>query len=417
MTTPSPFMVARDIGNNLGSAFKRVQDENAIEGILSQAMSSGSPEVLQNSIGKILSQVSPERQGMAVQYLQGKLSDIQKKQEQEKQFKREKDAGLVPGINPTAQAKIYGEQAKSGRLAQYGLGGQQLPSQGQMGQQGQSQYNLPNAQNGTPPSLQGGEHPRAQMQPQSAQSVFRNLNDDQLVQAQSHPDIEVRQGAAAEQKRREAERTINQKETKRTRDEELQFHKESQKYDEELFKQTKIAKNQIETIKNIVKAVASGNVTPTSLASIFKGMGQIGDKISEALINKDEATLLASIPQLLEGWKEVFGVRLSDADLRVLQDKLPSIGKSPEANTAIIKIMKKYADMTLLRSQIAKKIKEDNKGLRPLSYADKVETRFDEMVAPVRIIRPATEKNPEREIEIPAYELSSAIRSGARLAQ
>lgn len=406
MTTPSPFQVARETSNNLSSSFKRVKDENAIENILSQAMNTGNPEIIQSSIGQILSQVSPERQGAALQYLQGTFANLQKKKEQEQQFKREKDAGLVPGINPTAQAKIYGEQAKSGRLAQYGLGGQQAPSQ----------YNLPNAQNGTPVTLQGGEQPRDQAQQQAPQSVFRNLNDDQLVQAQSHPDMEVRQGSAAEQKRREAERTINQKETKRTRDEELQFHKESAKYDEDLLKQTKTAKGQIETIGNIQKAIASGNVTPSSWANILKGFGKIGNKISEALINKDEATLLASIPQLLEGWKEVFGVRLSDADLNLLQDKLPSIGKSKEANSAILKIMKKYGDMTLLRSQIAKEIKEKNGGLRPLGYADKIESRFDEMVRPIRIIRPKTEQAPEREIEIPAYQLSDALRSGARLA-
>lgn len=415
MTTPSPFMVARETSNNLSSAFKKVKDENAIEGILSQAMNTGDPKIIQSSIGQILSQVSPERQGAALQYLQGTFANLQKKKEQEQQFKREADAGLVPGINPTAQAKIYGEKAKSGRLAQYGLGGQQ-PQPGQMDQQVPSQYNLPNAQNGTPATLQGGEKSTAQTQPQAPQSVFRNLNDDQLVLAQSHPDIEVRQGAAAEQKRRETERTINQKETKRTRDEELQFHKESAKYDEDLLKQTKTAKSQIDTIGNIEKAIASGNVNPSSWTNILKGFGKIGNKISEALINKDEATLLASIPQLLEGWKEVFGVRLSDADLNLLQDKLPSIGKSPEANNAILKIMKKYGDMTLLRSQIAKEIKEKNGGLRPLGYADKIESRFDEMVRPVRIIRPKTEKTPEREIEIPAYQLSDALRSGARLA-
>lgn len=200
--------------------------------------------------------------------------------------------------------------------------------------------------------------------------------------------------------------------SERKRAEQIQFHKEGEKYDEDLFKQTKIAKKQIDTIKDITKSVNSGKVTPLSLANIFKGLGKIGDKISEALINKDEATLLASIPQLLEGWKEIFGVRLSDADLKVLQDKLPSIGKSAEANKAILKILSKYAEMTLLRSTIAREIKELNNGLRPLGYADKIEQRFDEMVVPVKIINPKNGK----EIEIPAYKVSDAIKAGAKLA-
>jgi hypothetical protein len=204
-------------------------------------------------------------------------------------------------------------------------------------------------------------------------------------------------------------------EKKISRKEELEFHKEGSKYDEELLHQTKTAKNNLETLKDIDQAIKSGNVKPSSLANIFKGLGKIGDKISTALLNKDESTLLSSIPQLLEGWKDVFGIRLSDADLRILEDKLPSIGKNAEANNAVVKILKKYADMTLLRGKIGSEIKEKNNGLRPLGYADKIEKRFDEMVKPVKIIRPSTGNTPEKQIEIPAYKLAEALQAGARL--
>jgi biotin carboxyl carrier protein len=199
---------------------------------------------------------------------------------------------------------------------------------------------------------------------------------------------------------------------KLNRKEEVEFHKETAKYDEDLMKQAKIAKNQNETFKNIESAINSGNVKPTSWANILKGMGPIGDLMGNALLKKDEATLLASIPSLLEGWKDVFGVRLTDADLRVLQDKLPSIGKSPEANRAIINVMRKYSEMTKLRSQISADIKTKNKGLRPLGYAEMIEERFDEMVKPIRIVSPKTGKV----IEIPAYKVGDAIKAGATLA-
>ena len=203
-----------------------------------------------------------------------------------------------------------------------------------------------------------------------------------------------------------------QKNKNTDRKEILQFHKESEKFDEDLMKNYRTAKKQTETINNIEKSIKSGNIGPLSLASMFKGMGKIGDKISEALLNKDEATLLSSIPQLLEGWKEVFGVRLSDADLKLLQDKLPSIGKGKESNLAVTKILRKYADMTKLRGEIAEDIKLKNNGLRPLGYASKVEQRFEEATAPVKVINP----NNGNIIEIPAYKLSDAIKSGAKLA-
>ncbi len=223
-----------------------------------------------------------------------------------------------------------------------------------------------------------------------------------------------RTGKILESRRRSEEYNTKNKveENKLTRKEELEFHKESQKYDEELNKATKIAKNQADTIKTIDQALKSKNVKPLSISNLFKGFGTIGDKISNAALNGDQATLQASIPALLEGWKEVFGVRLSDADLRILQDKLPGLGNSLEANQAILKVMKKYSKMTLLRSKIATQIKNENKGLRPLNYANKVEQRFDEMTAPVSVISPVT----GRKIDIPAYELGDAIDAGARLA-
>lgn len=207
-----------------------------------------------------------------------------------------------------------------------------------------------------------------------------------------------------------AKQNINEKEL--SRKEQLDFHRESQKYDEDLLDKAKVAKKQIGAVQDIEKALASGKVKPSSMANIFKGLGPIGDKISNALLNENEASILASIPQLLEGWKEVFGVRLSDADLKLLEDKLPSIGRDPESNRAVLKIMKKYGDMTLLRDQIASEIKSKSGGLRPLGYANKIEARFDEMTAPVRVINP----NTGRVIEIPAYKVSDAIKSGATLA-
>jgi hypothetical protein len=201
-------------------------------------------------------------------------------------------------------------------------------------------------------------------------------------------------------------------ENKANRKEKMEIHKESKEYDQDLINKTKVAKGQIETLKDIDKAIKSGNIKPNSIANIFKGMGVIGDKISQAVLNKDESTLLSSIPQLLEGWKDVFGVRLSDADLNLLQDKLPSIGKNQEANQSVLRVLKKYADMTLLRSQIADDIKEKNSGFRPLGYANQIEQRFDEMVQSVKIVNP----NNGKLMEIPAYKLSEAIKSGAKLA-
>jgi len=247
-------------------------------------------------------------------------------------------------------------------------------------------------------------------------SENRDASAEQLEVAFNRAGIAPgRTGKIIESRRRTEEQNVKTKseDKKINRKEQLEFHKESQKYDEELNKSTKIAKNQIDTIKIINQSIGSGNVKPNSVANLFKGFGVLGDKISNAYLNGDQAALQASIPALLEGWKEVFGVRLSDADLRILQDKLPGLGNSLEANKAILKVMTKYSKMALLRSKIGLEIKEKNGGLRPLNYANKIEQRYDEMVQPVRIINPKT----GREITIPAFELGDALDAGGTLVQ
>ncbi len=397
MTTPSPFMVARDIGNNLGSAFKRVQDENAIEGILSQAMNTGNPEVIQSSIGKILSQVSPERQGAALQYLQGTFANIQKKKEQEQQFKREKDAGLVPGINPTAQAKIYGEQAKSGRLAQYGLGGQQ-PQPGQMGQQAPSQYNLPNAQNGTPTTLQGGVNPTAQAQQQAPQSVFKRLTDDQLVVASGAPDKEVSEPAKSELKRRVEERKIDQK-------------KQSDVFKSDLARSDKVKERadqiaeqipQKRTALNLMKdAVANRNLSFFSPDNLAELTGIEGLRSPEGAIFKTAGKeyFLGNIARA--------GARPNQWIEQQISDMMAKIGRSPEANFSVFRALENELDLDEERIRLTAEISDRltkegdlsqgklgsilNKELS--QYAEK---KQDILFNDLRAIKAIAEKEPQR---------------------
>lgn len=400
-----PFETGRAIGTNISQSMRKVKDESAIERILSESQASGDPEVLQQSIGQILSQVSPERQPAAIAFLQNTMQKIEQKKSQGRQREAAKQyfgSEQAADLPAQVQAQLVKDRAKQQSLSQYGIG---LPPQaGGMTPGGIS-----------PAQIAPQEGETAQRQPpKTFQDYLNGATLDQLTEMTGSPYKEVSEPSKATLNRRKEEATLSAEREKQARKEQIEFHKESAKYDEDLLHNTQTAKKQMDTIKDIQKSVKSGNVKPSSLANIFKGMfGTIGDKISEALINKDQATLLASIPQLLEGWKQVFGVRLTDADLALLQDKLPSIGKSPEANLAVLNVIKKYGDMTLLRSQIASQIKEANGGLRPLGYMDQVEKRFDELIQPINVISPVTNKM----IEIPLYKLSDALKAGAKLSQ
>ncbi len=183
------------------------------------------------------------------------------------------------------------------------------------------------------------------------------------------------------------------------------YHKESKDYDEDMSHKYKAAKREYETIKSLEKKV--GNVSPKSISSVLRGFGTVGDKLADAFMSKDQATIQAAIPEFLEGKKEIFGVRLTDADLRVVEDKIVNIGKSPEANRALLKIGKKYAEQSILKGKIARQVKQENGNLRPLGYDDIVEERFEAMVEPVTMV---TDRG--QEVEVPAYQVSGAISNG-----
>ncbi len=420
------FNIGQSIGNTYGKAFQQQQDSSSIQRILSEATKSNNPEVLQNSIGQILSQVSPDRQDAALQYLQSSLQHIQSQQ-------AAKQGGYTPGAPPQVQAVQAEDYLMKQRLQQDPLYQRLRGQQGQQGQQppAGSQYdqaNLPNAQQGTPAVLGGlpdqrqnqqvqqprpqgimqnqQQSPKLTPQPTPPKSIINDLTEDELMLGVGHPDKQISQMYKAALDKR-------QNETKVTHDDRMKFHTESEKYDTELHQKSVNAKSQLETLDTIEKAIKSGNIKPKSISNFFKGMGKIGDKLSEAYLNKDQAALTASLPQLFEGWKDVFGTRLSDADLRVLQDKMPSITKSPEANLVVVKIMRKYADMNRLRGEIAKDIKKENGRLRPLGYADMVEERLAEQTRPIMVINPANNKP----VPIPAYKVAEALKvPGARLA-
>lgn len=187
-------------------------------------------------------------------------------------------------------------------------------------------------------------------------------------------------------------------------------HEGSAKYDESLLKSAKLAKEQVEVAEEMLQHV--DKVSPTQASSLLKGMGNIGRKIANAFETKDQAAIKSLTPRLLEGWKDIFGVRLSDADLKVLEDKLPSIDKSPEANREVLELIKKYARKASIRYEIGQKIKEKNKGFRPRNYADLVEKEYDNLTGTVEMIGPDGNRQSVKKTQV-----KSALNQGYKLAQ
>jgi len=193
--------------------------------------------------------------------------------------------------------------------------------------------------------------------------------------------------------------------------EKVRVHKESEAFDKQVLERGRIAKKTISSVKEAEKILAKGNVKPASAVNVLNLFGEVGKTLATAIQNKDQAAIKALMPEFLEGKKEVFGVRLSDADLKLLQDKSIDIGKSPEANRAILGLIKKYADQSILRSDIALEMSKKNGGYRPLGYERMVDEEFDRQISPVMMIDPKSGMT----LSVPAYRVSAAISKGAKV--
>ncbi len=200
-------------------------------------------------------------------------------------------------------------------------------------------------------------------------------------------------------------------------EEKQMFHKETSDYDKEIIDSNSRAKKQKIATADIRKRLKSGNVNPVSLSNFFKGKGEWGDKIANMFLNPDQAAIQASIPFLIEGWKDIFGIRLSDADLRVIQDKLPSIEKDASANEAILDVIDKYSDLSQQRFKYASEIKKANKGYRPSNYAEEIDSKMDQYIAEKYPSEEVTVFNPETgsTFSIPKEDLEAALEAGVEL--
>src|SRR3990167_10438265 len=109
----SPFELARSIGNNLSGAFERVKDQNTIDSIVSDIAQNGDQQVMNDAIGKILSNVSPERQAPAIQYIQNSMQRIAGQQQEQRQQQAALEGGYTYGAPPAVLVPVAVPQSSA----------------------------------------------------------------------------------------------------------------------------------------------------------------------------------------------------------------------------------------------------------------------------------------------------------------
>lgn len=382
MTTPSPFQIARETSNNFSNAFQKVRDENAIEGILSQAMNTGNPQVVQDSIGKILSQVSPERQGAAIQYLQNAYSNIQRRNIEEREKTAAEQAGYTYGVPPQVAAQQIKDKAKADRIKE-AFGSPKDPN---------AHYNLPNAEN---PSV--SQTPQ-QIPDKLNQSVFKRLTKDQLIVATGHPDREVSEPAKAELRAREHEEELNQKRQSDVFKSDLARSEKVLERADAIAEQIPQKRTAINLMKDAVANQNLGFFSPDNLAELT---GIEGFRSAEGAIFKTAGKeyFLGNIARA--------GARPNQWIEQQIADMMAKIGREPEANFSVLRALENELDLDEARVRITQEISDRLKAAGDLgqgklgSLVNKelsqyAERRQDILFNDLRAIKAIAVKAPQR---------------------
>lgn len=174
------------------------------------------------------------------------------------------------------------------------------------------------------------------------------------------------------QKRHEED--LNLRTSQAERKEAIDFHKETAKLDEKISSEAQAAEKKIKAMKQQRKLQPEISNFDRIVSAVFRG------NPLENLIKSSTAQQFDSFAlPMVEGQKETFGVRLSDADLKLILQKIATSDKNPEANAAIMDWMTLEEEMKIEKRKIADEIRKENKGLRPLDYEAKIRERMNDI--------------------------------------
>jgi len=335
MSFSPQFLAARETGNKLGAAFQRVDDENFIDKTLRQVSQSGNPQDVSNAMTQILSQVSPDRQPQAMQFLQGKLAQLQAGQ----QRAGSRALGIPEGgeYAPAALQTQYlkGQQPKA---PPGGLRGQPIPPE--------VQNKIANIVDSNPSDT------AEQLSVKFAQANIPQTYTDSFIETRRRQQEQKQPGSKYREMR---EQSIS-------------------KYVDEAFQKGEQAEETDFAIQEAKKAV-SGEIAGPGLEAIAKN-----NPYGQLLLGltTDEALLQSANKKLLEGTKGIFGPKPTEREIfLLLNSMLPSIGKSQEANLVSLGFIEQANNMKRKHADIVSEITNGGQ-----IYVPDVEAKVSKIMKP-----------------------------------
>lgn len=319
----SPYEHGRQVGMSFGAARQEASDQGNIKNILAEAQASGDPQVLQNSIGRILSSVSKENQPAAINYLQNMMASAQAKQEQAKKNIAYEKRGLDPYL-PESISKLDVENKINTQRANniLGIGNtQNQPGQEPINQPGNQQINT-------------GIN-------------YSTLSDEQLVQLRQIPGYD--KSSDAELKRRQEAAKIDQKQRSDV------FQSDLERSQKVLLEADKIAS----TIPQKQASLDSINDAIANQDMSFWSWDNFADKTGiEAFRTPEGAAFKTALKEYFLGNISRAGARPNQWIEQQIQDMLPKIGTSQAARLFVTRLLQNELDLDKKRVDVSNDISE-----------------------------------------------------------
>lgn len=159
-----------------------------------------------------------------------------------------------------------------------------------------------------------------------------------------------------------------------------------EKGNEEFKKEMRIKEAKRKTLLNSLDAMEaaskSGNInSPWALAAMNIGNSLMpaGKNPFDYFKTPETQSFLTHSKALFGIGKELFGSRITNADLPIIEAMLPSLMQNPETREMVIKAMQEINELAGKEYQIMKDIISENGGKEPKDLAGKVAERFDKV--------------------------------------
>jgi hypothetical protein len=156
-------------------------------------------------------------------------------------------------------------------------------------------------------------------------------------------------------------------------DNKLKVHNLSKDFRQKIAEDVETSKKRLHAFANMKKGLATKKVGPGNWRNVVASAPGIrGTAIGNWIETPENQEFRAQTYYAITGAKNDFGVRLSDADLRLVMDKVPSADKTEEANRRIIDFLETYDKMSIEKQKVADRILKENGGFAPIDFESRV---------------------------------------------